>query len=244
MTIRRFLIEPVKEAQLLGRTLRVEGDEFHHLKNVNRAQVGERVHLIDGVGGLFSGTIRVLTNREAVVDIDQQERLPRPAAQIILAPSLLKQRPMGFLIEKLAELGVDEIRPLIFARTDEKYSVSRVKKWQKIADQSLKVNKKLWGTHIYEPVPLSRFLQEQVEAEYARVLLDISGTAVTPVGWTFPVLVVIGPPGDFTPEERDLLVNSRFLRYNINDSVLKSETAAISIAAILKAAAVSGRNPG
>jgi RsmE family RNA methyltransferase len=53
--------------------------------------------------------------------------------------------------------------------------------------------------------------------------------------------VVIGPPGDFTPAEREQLVNSGFLRYNINDAVLKSETAAISIVAILKAAVVNHR---
>jgi 16S rRNA (uracil1498-N3)-methyltransferase len=244
MNIRRFLIEPFKEPSAMGSTLSIVGDEYHHLKNVNRAQIGDRVELIDGQGALFCGTIRALKTREALVDIDKEQRTTQPPVHITIAPSLLKQRPMGFLIEKLAELGVDEIRPLIFSRTDEKYSVSRVKKWQKIADLSLKVNKKLWNTPVYEPVYLPQFINQSVGAYKTRILLDIGGDTPFPQLWQFPAIVVIGPPGDFTHEEREQLLNSGFLRYNINDSVLKSETAAISITAILKAAAVNHHRLG
>ncbi len=237
MNIRRFLIEPFTETSAIGRTLSISGDEYHHLKNVNRAQIGDTVEMIDGVGSLFYGVIRALKAREALVDINNELRTEKPPVHITIAPSLLKQRPMGFLIEKLTELGVDEIRPLIFARTDEKYNSSRLKKWQKIAQQSLKVNKRLWSTDIFPPVTIPELLCS-AGVDSTRILLDIAGATSSSVSWQFPVIVIIGPPGDFTPEERQQIVNSRFLPYNINDSVLKSETAAISIAAILKAAAV------
>ena len=55
---------------------------------------------------------------------------------------------------------------------------------------------------------------------------------------------VIGPPGDFVPEERELLLRKGFIQIKINDSILKTETAAISIAAILSCIKTVGNKDG
>ena len=52
--------------------------------------------------------------------------------------------------------------------------------------------------------------------------------------WTPPGLVVVGPPGDITESERELFLHNNFSSVNINDCILKTETAALSIAAIVK----------
>lgn len=229
MTTRRFF----SEVPGSGNTIRITGDEFYHLKTVNRSRPGDGVEVVNGNGTLYHGTIRSISGSEAVVGVTSREFREKPAARVIIAPSLLKQRPMNILIEKLAEIGVDEIRPVMFDRTDDKYGPARLKKWQRIAVQALKVNRRLWATEIYPPVSLPDIIGTAGPLA-TRVLLDISGGKPGAAAWEQPAIAVIGPPGDITDAERQTLVDGGFVPYSINECVMKSETAAISIAAILK----------
>jgi len=217
---------------LTGNILRLCGEELHHLKNVNRTKCGDSIEVIDGQGALFFGEIQAMKSDEALVLVKKIEKSDKPPVNVIAAPSLLKQRPMNVMIEKLTEIGVDEIRPVMFTRTDETYSPKRLKKWNRIASQSLKVNKQLWLTDIYPPVSIDQII-EMSRPIKTKILLDIAGQNPGNINWQFPVIAVIGPPGDITAAEREILLKNGFTPYKINNAVLKSETAAISISAIL-----------
>lgn len=227
----------------------IDGDELHHLKTVNRAKVGDEIQVFDGRGGVYTCRIGLFESREAHVDIVSQKKFPRPPVRVVMAPSLTSRRAMNVMMEKLTELGVDEIRPVICTRTDEKYSPSMLDKWQRIAVQSLKVNKHLWPTQIYEPVKMPQFVQYIKSMEKCTgLLLHIEGDSIWGIGKDLdepqhepehepqhePFICIIGPPGDFVSEERQMLKEARFLEYKINDGLLKTETAAIAAAAILK----------
>jgi 16S rRNA (uracil1498-N3)-methyltransferase len=216
-----------------GGVIRISGDEYHHLRHVNRARCGDRIEVTDGRGSLFAGEIRELKPDEAVVDIKGSETRDKPPVCVIVAPSLLKQRSMNLMIEKLTEIGVDEIRPVVFRRSDEIYSPSRLEKWRRAAIQSLKVNKRSWLTEIFPPVDVDEIIAVSRSFK-TRILLDIGAESSADDSWQMPVIAVIGPPGGMEEGEREQFVGSGFIRYRINDCVLKTETAAISIAAILK----------
>jgi 16S rRNA (uracil1498-N3)-methyltransferase len=230
-TRRFFSLHPVKDNRAL-----IAGDELHHLKTVNRAKSGEKIEVIDGKGTLYSGTIREINLHEVVVDITGREKQDKPPVSITIAPSLIKKKAMHEMVEKLAEMGVDEIQPVIFARTDEKYGPAMLKKWQRIALQALKVNKKLWPTAIYPPVSLQEWVEsvESMENAGSKILLHVGGATASPGNICQPVIAIIGPPGDFLPGERAWLKEKGFVEIKINDAILKTGTAAIAIAAILK----------
>ena len=229
MSTRRFY----SSHPIAGNTICISGDEFHHLKNVNRAKCGDPIEVVDGRGSLYFGEVQAIKSETALVLVKKIEKSQKPPVEVIVAPSLLKQRSMNVMVEKLTEIGVDEIRPVMFTRTDETYSASRLKKWNRIASQSLKVNKRLWLTDIYPPVSLDVII-EMSHSIKTKMLLDISGENFGDMAQQFPVIAVIGPPGDLVAAEREILVKNGFTQYKINKGVLKSETAAISIAAILK----------
>ncbi|MCP4217019.1 MAG: 16S rRNA (uracil(1498)-N(3))-methyltransferase [bacterium] len=221
------------DSPVVGDTIAVIGEELHHLRTVNRAQGGDPIEVFDGAGNLYSGQVRSISNREASVAITGRQFLEKKPASVIIAPSLTKKRAMNVMVEKLTEMGVDEIRPLIFARTDESFSASMLKKWQRLAVQSLKVNKRLWATDIYAPVTLDTFCR--MELPGSRMMFHIEGRFVAAFGPEAPVTAIIGPPGDFTSQEREILLAGGAGEYKLNDCILKSETAAISAAALLKA---------
>lgn len=204
-----------------------------HLRKVNRARTGDKVEVIDGKGSLFGGTIAAIDKNKAVIHIEKEEIKPKPALKTIIAPSLIKKKSMSLMIEKLTELGVDEIRPVLYSRTDEKYQQSMLIKWQRIAGQSLKINKRLWLTSIYPPVAIAGII-EFSKSMATRILLDKDAENIGGREFLFPVISVIGPPGDLAAEEKDLFLENGFIPYNINDCILRSETAALSIASILK----------
>jgi len=210
----------------------ISGDEFHHLTSVMRAHTDDTIEIVDGAGTLIIGKIRRINKKEAKIHILNQEREGEKPVKLIVAPAVLKKKSMGLMIEKLSEMGIDEIRPINFIRNDEPYSPALLKKWQKIAQQSLKVNKKLWVSRIFPPVNLETIIQFSQNIK-TRILLDIEGEDKLPNKLAQPIISIIGPPGDFTRDERQMFLKSDFIPLRITSAILKSETAAISITAIL-----------
>ncbi|MCU0285359.1 MAG: 16S rRNA (uracil(1498)-N(3))-methyltransferase [Acidobacteria bacterium] len=232
MENRRFITDRLPS----GNHVFITGDELHHLKTVNRAKCGTEIEVIDGKGTCYSGKIKSMANHEAVVEITGHKTHEKPPVRITIAPSLIKKKAMAVLVEKLAEIGVDEIRPVIFNRTDEKYHHTLLKKWQRIARQTLKVNGKLWPTEIFPPVNLEQLIAGTRDTD-AKIMLHMDGLRENiHDAWNkkMNIISVIGPPGDFLPEEKSLLEKNGFVCINLNEGILKTETAAISTAAILK----------
>jgi 16S rRNA (uracil1498-N3)-methyltransferase len=229
MTCRRFFSQHAPANKLLP----ITGDEFFHLRKVNRAIIGDKIEVINGKGTLFRGEIVSFSKDQALIKVYDQESQDRQKVGVIIAPSLTKRKAMNIMIEKLTEIGVDEIRPVIFSRTEENFNSTMIKRWKKIAQQSLKVNKMLFETDIYPPVSY-KVLPETIKTVKSKILLHMQGKPLESSKFPPPIAAVIGPPGGLLTTERDFLHENGYTNYSINNCTLKSETAAISIAAILK----------
>jgi 16S rRNA (uracil1498-N3)-methyltransferase len=211
----------------------VDGDEFHHIVHVMRHRAGDEVEIVNGRGRLIHGRIAAIKSHSLLVAVHGGEDFPMPPLRVVIAPSLTKGHAMNWLLEKLTELGVDEIRPLSCERTDVAYAASQLRRWEKIAAQSLKVNRKYWLTRIFAPVSPAGIIAA-AEKMPGKILLDIDAPRKLERPAAFPVLAAIGPPGDFSAAEKRLFRENGFQPALINDGILKTETAALAIAAILK----------
>jgi len=219
--------------EAVGSRLVIDGDECHHIVHVMRYRTGDEVEVVNGRGRLVHGPIAVIKSRSLQVDVREVEDFPMPPPRVIIAPSLTKGHAMNWMIEKLAEIGVDEIRPLSCERTDVAYGASQLRRWEKIAIQSLKVNRKYWLTRIFPPVSPAEIVA-WADVIPARILLDIAAEGKFLLPPASPIMAVIGPPGDFSDSEKSKFREGGFRPARINDSILKTETAALAIAAILK----------
>lgn len=228
-TVRRFYAEFASK----DRVITLEGDEMFHLTTVIRNRPGDVIEIINGRGNLATGEIADIQDNHLSVKVTNMLFQEKPETRIVVAPSLLKKKPMNDLVEKLTEIGVDEIRPVLFQRTDATHSPSALEKWNRIAIQALKVNKRTWKPDIYLPVNIEQILS-LAKKTGTNILLDLDGNTKPDIRFIFPVLAVIGPPGDFTDEERSLFKKNGFTGFRLNDGTLRTETAAISISAILK----------
>lgn len=218
---------------MVNQQVTIDGEEYHHIAKVMRCRPGDELEIVNGQGRLLYGRIAALKNRCLQVNVQRFEDFPMPAPRVIIAPSLTKGHAMNWLIEKLTEMGVDEIRPLLCERTDVAYSAAQLRRWEKIAAQSLKVNKKYWLTRIFPPVSPAALVGRAGKIP-GKILLDIAARKKSALAFPFPVLAVIGPPGDFTDAEKEYFRANDFIPVLVNDCILKTETAALAIAAILK----------
>ncbi len=210
----------------------IDGDEYHHIIHVMRYRVGDELEIINGRGRLLYGRISAIRGHALQVDTQRIEDFSKPLTRVVIAPSLTKGHAMNWLVEKLAEMGVDEIRPLSCERTDVAYSGAQLRRWEKIAAQSLKVNRKYWLTRIFPPVPPAGIIAA-AEGMPGKIMLDIAAQK-SQLPQAFPVLAVVGPPGDFSDAEKEQFRENGFQPMSINDAILKTETAALAITAILK----------
>lgn len=229
MSIRRF----VCEGELRVGRISLCGDEFFHLGTVLRAEPGVRIELTDGCGRLGRAVVVRMGRHEAEVEVEEVSEAPRPAPAVVVAVSLIKGHAMNWMVEKLSELGVDEIQPLVFRRTDVPAGDSSLRRWQKIAVQSLKVNRRLWACRVHEPAPLATLL-DGWSGFAQRLMLDITADTPLSAAGARPLLLLVGPPGDFCDEERGRLTAAGFLPRRLNRGVLKTETAAIAAAAVVQ----------
>ncbi len=216
--------------------IRVDGDEYHHLATVLRVRPGERIEVVNGRGRLLEAVVDKLERHFLLAAVCRQEVQPQPAPSTIIAVSLTKPHAMGWMMEKLCELGMNQIRPLLCERTDARFRPALLEKWQKIAIQALKANRQLWLTEIFPAASLASLASSPLTAA-TRLFLDIDGPRPNPTLFPLqpgPVVALIGPPGDFTPEEKERLKNGGWQSLKINDAILKTETAAIAMAAILR----------
>lgn len=233
MHLNRFYCRALK-----GPAAELTGGEAHHLFNVCRLKVGDKVELFDGAGTLATASIEKAAGKSVLLKIVDLEKIEKPVRpEVIIAVSLPKGERFDWLLEKCTELGVDRIAPVIFERTvKQPKNPKAVERWQNIAIAAAKQCRRIFLPQIDAPATLGKVLSEYNKAE---ILVGSpepkSPTLITQRFGTKDVIAFIGPEGGMTEDENALLKDcgGKFVR--LTNTILRVETAALAFAAILTA---------
>jgi 16S rRNA (uracil1498-N3)-methyltransferase len=234
----RFYCNPIE-----GSTVELIGSEAHHLSAVRRLAAGDKVELFDGAGTLASAIIKSTGHRKALLEIeDVKAYARRSSGEIIIAPSVAKGERFDWLIAKCTELGVDRITPLLFERTVKLPKNPKiVERWTNIAISSAKQCRRLFLPRIDGPIAfpqaLEEFKREYPDAKFIFGSLKAGEASLFELSLTFQeeIIAFIGPEGGFNDEELGLLEANNCLPVRLTDTVLRTETAGLALAAILTA---------
>ncbi len=235
MFLRRFFVPcPFEKDELVTMT----NEEYHHLTKVLRAKEKESYILVNGEGQSAKGTIVNITKNGTVFKIEEIKNVPKKTEQRVqISPSLLKNKDMSILIDKVAELGADVIAPIIFKRTESDYTKNTLLRWEKICQQAIKTNRYLWKCDTLEPLKLEDFIKKNTNKGKELLMLDIGAKPFEEVedeiDFKKDKVIVIGPPGDYINSERALLLEAGFKSFGIGNHILRCETAAIVITGII-----------
>jgi 16S rRNA (uracil1498-N3)-methyltransferase len=157
---------------------------------------------------------------------------------------------MDDIVDKLTQLGVERIIPLkterVIIKLDKDKEVSRLARWRKLAQAAAEQSQRQ-NLPVIEPIKdLKEFLVQAktlYDLKLISTLMDSKRKSLKEIFKGLKpqkVLVLIGPEGDFSPEEVDLAKKSGCIPASLGDLVLRVETAAIAVVSYIRLSFLSG----
>lgn len=235
MALPFFYISRYDTAQ---KEIALDEDTSRHVVQVLRMNTGEKLNLTDGKGHLLTAAIKDNHKKHCIVEVEQTDLANMPGRKVTIAISLLKNtNRFEWFLEKATELGVAEIIPLLCTRTEkEKFRHDRL---QQILISAMLQSQQVWLPVLHEPVAYELlFRQEELKGlqhKYIAHCEEGQKQELTDVlaNTTDNRFILIGPEGDFTPEEISLALAAHFKPVSLGETRLRAETAGVAAAALL-----------
>lgn len=224
MSIAVFYAPNAKDSSYLS-----EEESFHAIR-VLRLRVGETIHLVDGRGSKYSAAISSIDGKKVAfssLEVVESEASPTYKIHLYVAPTKQMER-MEWMVEKCGEFGIHGIH--FFASKNSERKEIKLQRLEKTAISALKQSKNLYlpeitGLHTFKEIAA----QETGEKLFAFIsnppASSLAKTALK--GQDYHVLV--GPEGDFSPEESEILRKNHWKPFSLGKSILRTETAGIAV---------------
>ena len=204
-------------------------EESKHCIRVLRLIVNDAVQLVDGRGGLYNAVITDAHPKRTILKITsaiQSFNKRNHYLHIAFAPTKNIERTEWFL-EKATEIGVDEISPIICHRSERKEV--KVDRLNKIITSAIKQSIKAYHPILNEAITFNQLLAkpftgQKFIAHCEKMDKTQLQREITRYG---RYLILIGPEGDFTPNEIDMALKNDFKAITLGESRLRTETAAL-----------------
>ncbi len=205
-----------------------------HISQVLRMHEGQFVQLTNGKGELFTASINTPNKKGTEVKILSKILVPAPPRKISIAISPLKNTSrFEWFLEKVTELGVAEIIPLLCERTEK--SFAKMERLQKIIISAIIQSRQCWIPELKPPVEMGAFVKQPVcESKY--IAHCISPNKTNPLQLRISAssaVALIGPEGDFTESEVQRATENGFQEISLGATRLRTETAGIVAAVLL-----------
>ena len=218
--------------------------QIHHLRDVLRLGVGDQIMAFNGQGSQWLGTIVRVSARRVVIQLEQQRDRPvERAVSVWLGQALLKADRFEWVIQKATELGVATLSPLVtrhtVVRLSSEQAITRRQRWQRIATEAAKQCQRATIPVIDPPQSLEAFLRRMQRPSL--ILIPTLSVTAIPLQEVLPArqagreaVALIGPEGDFSPEEVALAETFGARPVSLGPYTLRAETAAVALLAILQ----------
>lgn len=214
-------------------------EEASHAARVMRAKQGEKIVLFDGQGYEASATIRSISKRDCSVEIDHVRNVDRePSCSAHFFVALPKQDRSKEMIERLTELGVASVAPIICERTQRGPSSGLLEKLRRVVIEACKQSNRNRLLEIAEPVDFAEAVRESAtrdDTSPCRLLTHPGGVPFRTAVASAPdrAEVWIGPEGGFTDEEAMVAQESGCCGVDLGKRIYRIETAACVMASML-----------
>jgi 16S rRNA (uracil1498-N3)-methyltransferase len=230
---RRFFVEAIHSG-----AAELRGEEARHLTRVLRAEPGQLFELSDNQSAWLAEITEARGERVTFRVVEPIASPPRVVG-ITLCAALIKFDRFEWMVEKTTELGVSRILPVETARSEKgllEASRKRQERWVRIAREAGQQSRRVT---IPEILPAVRFPQVLGTPGDARYFLEEAGAP--PLLRALPehrsntdeVSVLLGPEGGWTDAERQAAGDSGWLPASLGPTVLRAETAAAAVLAVL-----------
>jgi len=203
--------------------------ESKHCIQVSRHQLGDRITVIDGKGGLYLADIIVAHKNKCEIKVIEERRVEdiTPYVHLAVAPPKSADR-LEFMLEKVIEIGVNEISFVKSHHSERK--IVKLERLEKIALSAIKQSHKGYLPKLNPIIPIKSFFEASIDGPKWIASFHEYNEDIAELNFDFsqPQIVLIGPEGDFSEEELSMAKKHDFAPINLGDYRLRTETAAIS----------------
>jgi len=230
-----------------SRLCRLDADESGHCVRVLRHRVGDEIHVIDGIGTMYR--CRLVDDNPKGAEAEVIEAFPgwggHPYRLTVACCPTKNNDRFEWFVEKATEVGVDRIVPTIGERSERK--VYKTDRALRIALSATKQSLKARIPVIAEPLSVKDFICHSEPASFCHSEpAEQAKESLKLIAYCFEgdtkrisiqealraydgtdVTVLIGPEGDFSPEEARLAIDHGYIPVHLGASRLRTETAAV-----------------
>lgn len=205
-------------------------EESIHCIKVLRKNIGDIINIVDGNGNFYITKLTVADPKACVVSIiDKKTQYGKRdyAIHMFVSPTKSRERFEWFL-EKVTELGVDEVTPIICQNSERKNI--KVERMRKVLIAAMKQSLKAYLPKINEAISWKEFMQKKQNGQC--FIAHCGGGPRTLMQELIKpkqkVVILIGPEGDFSEKEVEDAIQIGFTPISLGVSRLRTETAAIA----------------
>ncbi|HRY99842.1 MAG TPA: RsmE family RNA methyltransferase [Bacteroidales bacterium] len=208
-------------------------EEAQHALKVLRLKAGDTLQLLNGKGWVFGGRLDHPDLKRCRIVIEEAERgedLPPPLHIAIAPPKNIAR--LEWFLEKATEIGIGRITPMLCERSERaRLNSDRL---ERILVAAMKQSKRSWIPVLDKQTPFRDVIQESSSTgRYLAWLGPDSPPLASAHCPGTPALLLIGPEGDFSPEEMDQAALHGFASISLGRARLRTETAALYACAAL-----------
>ena len=241
--MRRFFCN---DTPVVGEDALITGQDARHLTRVLRLKPGDDVVVLSGDGREYLGkTVHITPDEVKVIILSEHLCNTDPAVELTIALGFLKEKKMDDLVRQLTELGMFRFQPFFarrsVSRPDSARMASRVRRWEKIAQESIKQCRRGSVPEICPAVPLEEVFSKSAsdhvkilfwEAQDRKTLFPEvrRETADSPIS----VTILLGPEGGLANDEVSTARNAGFDICSLGPRILKAETAVVSACTLVQ----------
>ncbi len=214
----------------------LEEETSKHIVQVLRMKEREQLMLTDGKGNLAHAEILHAHKKSCTVKLLSTSFQEKAEPDLTIAISLIKNTGrFEWFLEKASELGTATIIPLLCSRTEKHFF--RHDRFLNICKSAMLQSAQTWMTDIQEPQKFADIASSvRHQKKYIGHLMEgKKNTLANEFDSNIPShIMLIGPEGDFTPEEVDIALNNGFTPVTMGNTRLRVETAGIYTAAVCR----------
>lgn len=238
MGARRFFVTERRE---LGDRLTIDGSDAHKIVNVLRLRSGDAIEIADSAARIYRAELEI---EGSAVRAHLSERISAGDAaslRVDVAQGVPKGAKMDFIVEKLSELGVSAILPVVSERTILRdVQAGKLERWRRLAHAAAAQSGRADIASIEDPLAFDELLNRF--NAYDAVLFPWELAEGGSLRETLPglirdaqrILVVIGPEGGFSHAEAERAKTAGAAVVSLGSQILRTETAALVLLSVLR----------
>ena len=238
----RFYCPNLKEGFL-------DRDESRHAASVLRLSEGDRCQLFDGKGTRVSVRLTKVHKNRVQFEIIERSSTAAGGFRLVLGQAIPKAKAMDLILQKATELGLAELHPIASENSvvhlDGERMESKLEKWRQVLIEACKQCGQNTLPVLHPVGAMEEFLKIHRPTESLKLIASLQPDA-RPLaavlrdaqehggsGDLREVIFLVGPEGDFTPEEVRQACQAGYVPVTLGNLTLRTETAALYLMSVL-----------